>query len=129
MFRFGEAAGEAAEYSVEEPDTPIERGGFEIPRGGDEELLEMMESWTGRTAETVALEYNNRGDHLLESFLERHVADIPDGGQNLRKWLHVLEDTGQKYAEDRLPGAPKKMEFVLKTKIMPVVKTVLRADA
>ena len=58
MFRGEAARGEGQEYKVEEPETPIERGGFRIPRGGDEELLEMLESWTGRRPETVALEYN-----------------------------------------------------------------------
>jgi hypothetical protein len=126
MFR---AASEVSRYSVEEPQTPVEHGGFQIPRGGDEELMEMIESWNGRRDETVALEYNNRGDDLLESFLERHVADLPDGGQSMKRYLHVLEDFGAKYAQDRLPGAPADMRRVLMTQIVPVVKTVMRANA
>jgi len=128
MFR-----GEIAEYKVEEPETPIpEHGfvrGFEIPRGGDEELLELLDSWMGRSPETIALQYNDRGDDLLESFLERHVADIPDGGQRLKMWRHALEDFGTKFAEDRTFGAQNKMELLLKTQVMPLVKSVMRADA
>jgi hypothetical protein len=117
------------DYMVEEPETPV-HGGFEIPRGGDEELMHMIESWTGRSAETVALQYNSRGEKLLESFRERHVADLPDGGNKLQQFIHALDTFGQTYADTGgETGSQNRMVHLLKTQVFPIVKMVMRAEA
>jgi len=118
------------EYTVDEPETPLEHGGFEVPRGGDEELLEMIQGWQGRNASTVALEYNDRGEHLLESFLERHVADLPDGGQKLRLLINSLDAFGERYADSGgESGMQNKMQHMLSTQVIPLVKSVLRHES
>ena len=62
------------QYTVEEPTTPaaIERG-FEVPRGGDDALLEMIDEWQEATPEAVSQSFNEYGEDLLEAFYERHT--------------------------------------------------------
>jgi hypothetical protein len=123
-------------YTVEEPDyDAYDSGrsegapGVEIPRGGDDELLEMIEAWHGASPEQVAAQFNERGDDLLESFLHRHEADLADGVERrLREYLHALEAMGARYFDEGgATGAPAKLKHLLQTQVVPIVKDVLRA--
>ena len=116
-------------YTVEEPKTPAYESGIRFPAGGDEELLQLMESWTGETSQMVARSFEDRGDDLLESFLERHVSDLPDGGQQLRALLNSAEGFSERVTEEGdLAGTPQVLSYLLTTKVVPIVKDVIRAS-
>ena len=116
-------------YTVQEPITPSIERGFEVPRGGDDELLQLIDSWQGEGAADIAESYNQRGEDLLESFLDRHEADFGDTkARRFREYLHALDSFGESYAETGgLTGVPQKMRHLLFTQIVPIVKTVLRS--
>ena len=119
-------------YSVDEPTTPRlfgEAGGFDVPRGGDEELLELIELWNYQGSDEVAKSFNDRGDDLLERFLERHMNDLPDGIEHrLRELLKQLERHGRTYDEDFRTGnfgSADRIKRLLKTQVLPIVQEVL----
>ena len=117
-------------YTVEEPVTPrAPERGFAMPRGGDDELLQLIESWQGESPQFVIESFNERGEDLLESFLSRHESDFAENKeQRFREYLNALEQIGARYEEEgNATGAPKKLSHLLLTQIVPVVKTVLRA--
>ena len=89
-----------SEYTVQEPVTPAIERGFEMPRGGDDELLQLIESWHGASPEAISESFNRRGEDLLESFLSRHEADFGENKEHrFREYLNALETFGSRYAD------------------------------
>ena len=117
------------QYTVEEPKTPAIERGFEVPRFGDEALLELIEEWQDATPEAVSESFNQYGEDLLESFFERHDNDFGDThGQRFREYLNALESFGTTYAEvGAATGVSKQLSHLLLTQVVPAVKTTLRA--
>ena len=119
------------QYTVEEPKTPAIERGFEVPRGGDEELLEMIEEWQDATPEAVSESFNQYGEDLLESFFERHDNDFGDThGQRFREYLNMLASFGTNFADldpAHASGVAKQLSHLLLTQVVPAVKTTLRA--
>ena len=119
------------QYTVEEPVTPAIERGFEVPRFGDEALLELIEEWQDATPEAVSESFNQYGEDLLESFFERHDNDFGDThGQRFREYLNALESFGTNFADldpAHASGVAKQLSHLLLTQVVPAVKTTLRA--
>ena len=119
------------QYTVEEPKTPAIERGFEIPRGGDDALLELIEEWQEASPEAVAESFNQYGEDLLEAFYERHDNDFGDThGQRFREYLNALESFGTNFADlnpAHASGVAKQLSHLLLTQVVPAVKATLRA--
>ena len=114
-------------YVVEEPTTP-RLFGEGVPRGErgpsrDEALLELIDDWAHLDNEQIAETFGERGDDMLESFIERHEADLPDGQERrLRQYLKQLVRHSDYFQEEGVhTGAPKALAHMLKTQVVPVV--------
>ena len=77
----------------------------------------------------VAQSYEDGGDDLLESFVDRHEADISDNGRGLRQLLAAAASWASRVREKGTETqGPKKLSYLLKTQVMPMGKSVIRAS-
>jgi len=119
-----------------EPDLDkIERGEEVQPRAtGDERLILLMNSWEQRDEAWIAKTFDAAGDDAIQSFLERHIADIePNKARRLTEYLRKMEGWSEAFQESLrgeadAPYASTHLAEMLKKKVVPVIREVLGAS-
>ena len=108
---------------------PPNAGDYDGPRGGDEELLYMLDVWDREDNAEVAQQFVDRGAQLIGSFLDRHQADVPEGNlRRLREKLRAAEQFAAFFEEegDGLGVAAQLVKAL--NSIEPVIRTTALAS-
>jgi len=96
------------------------------PVQGD--LIEMLEAWTAESSEDVAESFEEKGEALLEEYVDQNRQMFSDGVlQNLTVLLRQATAFSNMHEEERAQGAAQQLKQVLVGKIVPIIKSAMNA--